>query len=115
MLTLEKLKEMGISTEKGLARCMNKEAFYFKMIIMGLSNEYFDALETALNENRLDDAFEMAHGLKGVIGNLELDPIYTPLAEMTEMLRAKKPADYITMYVPIKEMRDQLLLMNEQD
>ncbi len=114
MLTLEKLAEMGINTQKGLARCMNKEAFYFKMIVMGLSNEFFDDLEKALAENRLEDAFEMAHGLKGVIGNLELDPIYKPLAEMTELLRAKKSADYVSMYVPIKEMRDQLLTMNKE-
>ena len=28
---------------------------------------------------------------------------------MTEMLRAKKDADYVAMYKPIKEIRDKLV------
>ena len=38
-------------------------------------------------------AFEMAHALKGVLGNLALTPIYKPLSEMTELLRAGKDPD----------------------
>ena len=41
MITFETLKEFGIDPKDGLARCMNKEEFYFKMLKMGLSNEYF--------------------------------------------------------------------------
>ena len=109
MLTLEKLQEFGVDTKEGLNRCMNMEAFYFKMINMGLSNEYFDTLGKALEENNLDEAFEAAHALKGVIGNLALTPIYKPLADMTELLRAKKSADYVKIYKPIKEIRDKML------
>ena len=112
MLTIEKLAEFGVDTKEGLTRCMNNEGFYFKMIDLGLSNEYFETLGKALEENKLDEAFEAAHALKGVIGNLALAPIYNPLAEMTELLRAKKEADYVTIYRPIKEMRDKLLAMH---
>lgn len=111
MLTLEKMKAIGIDPKDGLARCMNNEAFFFKMISMAVANDYFDSLVPALEKNDLESAFEAAHALKGVIGNLALAPIYDPLAEMTEMLRAKKEADYLSMYRPIKEMRDQLLSM----
>ncbi len=111
MLTLDKLAEFGVDTKEGMGRCMNNEAFYFKMIALGLSNEYFDTLETAVAEKDSEQAFEAAHALKGVIGNLAIGPIYDPLAEMTEMLRAKKDADYVSMYRPIKELRDKLLAM----
>jgi len=114
MLTLDKLTEFGVDTKEGLTRCMNNEGFYFKMIDLGLSNEYFDTLEDALQQGKLEEAFEAAHALKGVIGNLALAPIYTPLAEMTEMLRAKKDADYVTMYRPIKEMRDKMLAIHRE-
>ena len=76
--------------------------------ILGI--EYLKAIST-LEAGNIDEAFEAAHALKGVIGNLALSPIYDPLAEMTEMLRAKKSADYVAMYKPIKEMRDKLLEM----
>ena len=111
MLTLEQLQDFGVDTKEGLTRCMNMEAFYFKMIKMGLSDGHFESLGKSLEENNLEDAFESAHALKGVLGNLALAPIYNPLAEMTEMLRAGKSADYVTMYKPIKEMRDKLLAM----
>ena len=111
MLTLDKLAEFGVDTKEGLNRCMNMESFYFKMIKLGLSNEYFDTLKVALEGGDLGAAFEESHALKGVIGNLALSPIYTPLSEMTEMLRAKKEADYVSMYAPIKEMRDKLLAL----
>ena len=109
MLTLEKLQEFGVDTKEGMTRCMNKEKFYFRMISMGLSNDSFEKLGKALEENRLDDAFEAAHALKGVLGNLALTPIYAPLSEMTEMLRAKKTADYTAMYEPIMKLRNDLL------
>ena len=109
MLTLELLKNFGVDTKEGLTRCMNNQKFYFRMISLGLSNDSFEKLGKALEENNLDEAFEAAHALKGVIGNLALTPIYTPLSEMTEMLRAKKTADYTAMYKPILKLRNDLL------
>lgn len=109
MITLEELSNFGADTKVGLSRCMNREDFYFKMIKLGLSNEYFDSLGVALEEGRMSDAFEAAHALKGVIGNLALTVIYEPLSDLTEMLRAGKEADYKTIYAGIKESRDKLL------
>jgi len=109
MLTIEKLQEYGVNTKEGLARCMNMEKFYFKMLGMGLKNDSFEKLGKALEDGNLEEAFEQAHALKGVVGNLALTPIYDPLADMTEMLRAKKDADYVAMYAPIKEIRDKLV------
>ncbi len=113
MLTLDKMKELGIDPTEGLTRCMNNEVFFFKMITMAVSNDYFETLGESLKKNDLDNAFEAAHALKGVIGNLALQPIYEPLAEMTELLRAKKEADYVSMYRPIKEIRDQLWALTQ--
>ncbi len=109
MITIEQLEKFGVDTKEGLTRCMNKPEFYFKMLKMGLNNDQFAKLQDALAANNLDDAFEAAHALKGVLGNLALTPIYKPLAEMTEMLRAKKSADYVTMYKPILELRAKLV------
>lgn len=109
MLTIEKLQEYGVNTKEGLARCMNNATFYSRMIALGLKNDSFDKLEASLAAGNLEESFELSHALKGVVGNLALTPIYDPLAEMTEMLRAKKDADYVAMYKPIKEIRDKLV------
>lgn len=109
MLSIERLQEYGVNTKEGLARCMNMEKFYFRMLGMGLKNDSFEKLGKALEDGNLEEAFEQAHALKGVVGNLALTPIFVPLSEMTEMLRAKKDADYVTMYKPIKELRDKLV------
>ena len=42
-MTIDKLREYGADVEDGLARCMNNEAFYLKMVDLGLSDERFDS------------------------------------------------------------------------
>lgn len=111
MITLDKLKGFGANTEEGLARCMNNEEFYLKMVNMGLADERFEALGPALESGDKDTAFELAHALKGVLGNLSLTPIYDPFSEMTELLRAKQDADYKTMYEKAMGKRKELLDM----
>ena len=111
MLTLEKLKQFGADTGDGLARCMNNEEFYLKMVNMGLADERFEALGSVLEAGDKAAAFEMAHALKGVLGNLALTPLYEPFSEMTELLRAGKDADYVSMYKKTMEQRKTLMNM----
>lgn len=94
MLTLDKLTAYGADTATGLARCMNNEGFYLRLVNMELSDGNFDKLHTALNAGNARDAFEAAHALKGALGNLALTPLYEPVAQATELLRhADGPVD----------------------
>ena len=95
MLTIDALKELGADVATGVARCAGKEDFYLKMVTMALSDSNsFVQLQVAVDNKSLDEAFERAHGLKGVLGNLSLTNLYEPVAEMTEELRARKDIDY---------------------
>ena len=89
MLTVESLKAYGANTEEGLGRCFNNEAFYLRLVGMGLADANFDRLKDALAAQDAKAAFEAAHALKGSIGNLALTPLYTPLSELTEKLRGQ--------------------------
>ena len=89
MLTIEALKNYGANTAEGLMRCVNNEAFYLKMVNMGLADLNFDKLYRAVAAGDAKEAFEAAHALKGVVGNLALTPLYTPVCELTELLRGK--------------------------
>ena len=112
MLTLDKLKEFGADTDEGLARCMNNEDFYLKMVGMGIADERFESIRGVLEAKDYTTAFDMAHALKGVLGNLALTPIYEPMSEMTELLRAKKAdVDYLSYYDKMKSELDKLMAL----
>ena len=59
-----------------------------------------------MEEGNLDDAFEHAHALKGVVGNLALTPLYETVSEITENLRAKVQTDYEVIYKKILSQRE---------
>lgn len=111
MLTIEKLRAFGAKTDEGLARCINNEAFYFHMIGLAVQDPCFVKLEAALKAGDLDAAFAAAHAMKGVMGNLALEPIYTPASELTELLRHKTPGDYDKLLQTILTERNALAAM----
>ena len=89
MLTIEALKQYGADTDQGLARCLNNEAFYTRLVGMALNDANFERLRASLDAGDAKEAFEAAHALKGSIGNLALTPIFDPLSELTEKLRGQ--------------------------
>ena len=94
MLTIDALKELGADIVNGVARCAGDEGFYLKMVAMSLGDDSFEKLKEAVESGSLDEAFERAHALKGVLGNVGLTGLFEPIAEMTEELRARKDIDY---------------------
>ena len=108
-MNIEKLRELGANTDEGLERCMGMEDFYLEMIELGLKDERFEALGKSLEEGDLDGAFEHAHALKGVVGNLALTPLYETVSEITENLRAKVQTDYKISYKKLLEQRESFL------
>lgn len=89
MVTIDALKAYGANTDEGVARCVNNEAFYLRMVGMALEDKNFDALRDAMAAGDARKAFEAAHALKGAIGNVSLTPIYDPVCKLTELLRGQ--------------------------
>ena len=94
MLTIDNLKALGANTDEGLARCLGKEDFYLRMVGMALADDGFEKLKAAVQNGDLDEGFERAHALKGVLSNVALTSLAVPIAEITEELRARKDIDY---------------------
>ena len=61
---------------------------------MAAQDQTFEQLEEALQKGDLDSAFERAHALKGVLGNVSLTNVLTPILEITEDLRTRTEKDY---------------------
>ena len=108
MLTIKKLAEYGADVKAGLNLCMNSEDFYLRMVSMVVAEQSFADLKKALEENDLDAAFQAAHALKGVTGNLSLTPLYNKVAEITELLRAKTQMDYSELLNAILSEKEKL-------
>lgn len=108
MLTIEKLNDFGANTEEGLGRCYGNEALYLRLVGMIPAEASFDKLQSAIESNDLDAAFEAAHALKGVLGNLSLTPMYQVSVEITELLRARTVMDYTPLLQELLTKRDTL-------
>lgn len=108
MLTIDALKNYGANVEEGLSRCINNEALYLRLAGTVPDEKNFDKLHEALAANNLDEAFDAAHALKGVLGNLALTPIYDKVAEITELLRARTEMDYSELESEIRNKREEL-------
>ena len=111
MLTIQGLKDFGANIEEGMKRCMNNEAFYLRLVAMVPGDAGFNKLYDAIESGDLKAGFEAAHALKGVLGNLSLTPIYDPVQEITERLRAGEEADYSEYIAKIRAGQETLLKM----
>ena len=76
MITTDKLRDYGANVDEGLARCFGNEELYLKLVATIPSEKNFGMLNEAIENKNLDQAFESAHALKGVLGNLSLTPLY---------------------------------------
>lgn len=94
MITIDALKQWGADTQEGLQRCMNNEALYLRLINMFFDKNSFGELKEAVTNDDLDKAFQAAHALKGVLGNLSLKPLSDIVFEVTELLRNRTKMDY---------------------
>ncbi len=103
MLTIDALKELGANTDEGLARCLNNEAFYLRMVGMALADDGFEKLDEAVKKGNLDEGFERAHALKGILSNVSLTSIAEPVSAICEDLRARTDKDYSEVLSVIAE------------
>ncbi len=108
MITIEGLKEFGADTEKGLAMCMGNEALYLRLVGSVPEEPRFADLEKALTDKDYDQAFEAAHALKGVLGNLSLTPLFEKASVITEHLRSRTDMDYSGLFKELSDEKDKL-------
>lgn len=111
MITIDKLNAFGADTAEGLGRCYGNEALYLRLVNMVLNEQNFDRLKSSVDAGDLDGAFEAAHALKGVLGNLSITPMYDKDVEITELLRKKTPMDYTPLVDELLDMKAQLCAM----
>ena len=109
MLTIDKLRTFGANVEEGLQRCVNNETLYLKLVDKAIQDPSFDKLREIYETGDLEKGFATAHALKGVTANLALTPLFSPINEITELLRNRTETDYRPYVESIIAKRDELI------
>lgn len=89
----KQLEESGADVDVTLKRFMGNEAIYMKFIMKFLDDKNYDGIMEGIGTHDYAKAFGCAHSLKGVAGNLGLNPVYEVSSKITELLRDKQPED----------------------
>lgn len=87
---LAELKEWGCDVDGALARFLDDEKLYVQCVRMAAEDPDYEALKEALLSEQIQAAFDSAHTLKGVFGNLGLTPLYEPTVRITDLLRSEQ-------------------------
>ena len=83
----EQLEAVGIDVDEALDRFMHNEALMLKFLLRFSGDENFAKLKLAMECGDAVGAFETAHTLKGVTGNLSMKDFYQQLCALVEDLR----------------------------
>ena len=67
---------------------MNNEELFEKFLVRFLDNTLLTELCEEINKGDVQEAFQKAHALKGVCGNLSMEGILAELEPIVEILRA---------------------------
>lgn len=95
--------EYGADYIETMERFMGNEALYLRLLGKLFPNSELQELGAALETGDKEKAFEAAHTLKGVAGNLGLTPLYKAVCALVEPLRAgEERADYPALYQPVQ-------------
>ena len=115
MLTIEALRSYGANVDEGLARCMGNEQLYLRLVNVVFDDPAFGKLYEAMDSGDLKGAFESAHALKGVLGNLSLTPLYEAVAQLTDDLRKPDESrDYSQQLQRVTEEKRRLDALKDE-
>ncbi len=83
----DRLKERGVDVDKALERMKGNKDAYRNFLVEFFEDPDFDALGEAIQSGNTKNAFEYAHGLKGMAANLGLGEVRSRLSVLVEILR----------------------------
>ncbi len=84
----ERLLAASIDVDEAMERFLNNEALLMKFLRRFPADASFSRLEEAMARGDTAQAFEAAHTLKGVAGNLSLKGLFEAVCPLVESLRA---------------------------
>ncbi len=87
---LEQYQLAGCDVKGVMDRFMDDEELLQECLAQFVVENDFAGLEDAILKGDCKTAFEYAHALKGILGNLGITPVYRPVCALVESLRASE-------------------------
>lgn len=81
------LKDRNVDVDKALERMKGNKDVYKDFLTEFFEDPDFTELKRSIDEENAKEAFEYAHGLKGMAANLGLDAVHEHLSVLVEILR----------------------------
>lgn len=110
----KKMLLAGIDTNDGIKRFSGNKQLYEKFLYGFLSDPNYNIMLNAINKGDTPSAFQAAHALKGIAGNLSLIELYKNIIPLVEQLRGNSSEDVNALLVPVKKSYHEILdVLNE--
>lgn len=104
------LSEWGADTEAAIKRMLGDEEFYLRLVDSFLSNNDWRDMCCAIENNKYQEAFVLAHRIKGSCADLSLTPLFLVMCELTDDLRNEEIRKTLDVnYKAAKDVRDSLI------
>ncbi len=98
---IQALQEWGCDTGAALERFDQDKDLYVECLKIFATDENFTLLKNALVDDKVEEAFNAAHALKGVSGNLSLGNLYQNICSVSDAL---KIGDLATAKIAFEDM-----------
>lgn len=102
------LRTYGVDLNEVMERFVNDEELYCDCLDAFIDDPSFDGLHDAILAKEYGAAFDHAHTLKGVAGNLGLGPLLTAIAGIVEPLRNRDYSNLEQQYDTVRTERERL-------
>ena len=109
----EKLEKYGLKKEEVMMRFVDDEEFYKDCYIQVLNDEAFGKLKEYIDSGNNQEAFDCAHGLKGILANIGMKTLFDATSDLVEVLRGTRTGNVNELYEELIRLRDECILLAE--
>ena len=102
-----KLNDWGGDVSKARERLLEDDELYVSCLMKFAEDENFALLDSCMKKGDLKGAFDHAHAIKGVAGNLGLTPLFKAASKIVESLRANVNDNLDDMLEETMKLKDE--------
>ena len=108
---VSKLEAWGCNVQDALERFVGDVDLYVMCMNLFIEDASFEALGGAIQSKNFEAAFEAAHTLKGVAGNVSAGPLFEMIESLTGKLRENNYAGVEEDYAKIMDFKTSLAVV----
>lgn len=99
----------GVDLKTTMERFMDNEDLFEKFIFKFIDDPNYKEMMDAYHNNRVEDAFNAAHTLKGVSGNLGINGVYKVSIPLVEILRKNTFDGSEELFIQLEAAYNQII------